>query len=312
LFLITPSLQAIWADFSEDNIFCRNQYYSVVFDGEGEAAVNAKLTLENINTEKSVNQIIIEVPGNEVRMIKAIQEMPARQRQCRQWEPVPMPMGYEEDLMIMPRENINKQCLEWYPYISGPRYYTLKFDKEQLSKSVQFTLNLPEPVLPQEAISILLYYKASGYVQEKTGVSHFNYETLKMPYDIETVRVAINVQEGLYLEGGKAKTDYLPSSTTYSLQNAPLALEGVQDKVASQFSREIQYVPGYTKNTSGLDPLESFVVEGKYATSQFALQKWFIIGVIIIFIFVLSGIVVFVRWDLKKTKALSKKKERLI
>ncbi len=306
-FLIIPSLQAISAGLSEDNIFCQNQYYSVVFDGEGEAAVNAKLSLENVDADESINEIMVEIPGDEIRMIKAIQEMPTRQRQCRRWEPVPMPIEYEEDSMAIP-QSTNKRCLEWYPYISGPRYYTLKFEKEQLSKSVQFTFSLPEPVLPQEAISILLYYKASGYVQEKAGLFRFNYETLKMPYDVETVRVAIDVQEGLYLEGGEAKTDYRPSPTTYSLQNAPLALEGVQNEVASKFSREIQYAPGYTKNTSGLDPFESFIVEGKYATSQFALQKWFIIGVIIIFVFVLGGIVVFIRWDLKKTKALSKKK----
>ncbi len=300
-FLIMPSLQAISADFSEDNFFCQNQYYSVVFDGEGEAAVNAKLTLENIDIDKSINQIMVEIPGDEVRMIKAIQEMPTRQRQCRQWGPVPIEYGEIPS-------RINKQCLEWYPYVSGPRYYTLKFEKEQLSKSVQFTLKLPEPVLPQETISILLYYKASGYVQEKAGIFHFNYETLKMPYDVETVRIAIDVQEGLYFEGGKAQTDYKPSPTVYSLQNAPSAIEGVQNKVASQFSREIQYAPGYTKSTSGLDPLESFIVEGKYAKSQFALEKWFVIGVIIIFIFVLGGIVIFIRWDLKKTKAISKKK----
>ncbi|TRZ80893.1 hypothetical protein D4R86_03520 [bacterium] len=290
-----------------DSVFGQSQYYSVIFDGEGEAAVNAKLNLENIDIDKNIDKFMVEIPGNDVRMIKAIQEISAQSRQCRRWEPIPMPMDYEEGSITMP-QSISQQCIEWYPDASGPRYYTLKFEKEQLSKSVQFTFNLPEPVLPQETISILLYYKASGYVQEKMGISYFNYETLKVPYDVESVRVAINVQEGLYLEGGEAKTDYLPSSTTYSLQKAPLALEGVQDVAISNFSRDIQYVPGYTKSTSGLDPLESFIVEGKYAKSQFALEKWFIIGVVIIFVFVLGGIIVFVRWDLKKTKALSKKR----
>jgi hypothetical protein len=306
-FLMIPSLQAISAGLSEGNIFCQNQYYSVVFDGEGEAAVNAKLTLENIDTDKSIDKIMVEIPGDEVRMIKAIQEMPTRRKQCRRWEPMPMPMEHEKDSMVIP-QSINRECIEWYPYVSGPRYYTLKFEKEQLSKSVQFTLNLPEPVLPHETISVLLYYKASGYVEEKSGIFHFNYETMKAPYDVETVRVAINVQEGLYLEGGKAETDYKPSPTTYSLQYAPSALEGVQDEATSKFSREIQYAPGYTKNTSGLDPFESFIVEGKYATSQFALEKWFIVGVVGIFILVLGGIVIFIRWDLKRAKRLSKKK----
>jgi len=316
LLVVMMSLMPTYAEFlpksiasvaTTDSVFGQSQYYSVIFDGEGEAAVNAKLNLENIDIDKNIDKLMVEIPGNDVRMIKAIQEISAQSRQCRRWEPIPMPMDYEEGSITMP-QNISQRCIEWYPYVAGPRYYTLKFEKEQLSKSVQFTFSLPDPVLPQETISILLYYKVSGYVQEKAGIFHFNYETLKIPYDVESVRVAINVQEGLYLEGGEAKTDYLPSSTTYSLQKAPLALEGVQDEAISKFSRDIQYAPGYTKSTSGLDPLESFIVEGKYAKSQFALEKWFIIGVAVIFVFVLSGIIIFIRWDLKRTKVLSKKR----
>src|SRR3989344_812837 len=81
------SVKSIWTPLPPDSpAFGSNQYYSVVFDGEGEAAVAAKLVI--VNTAKSnLTALNVEIPGN-VRIIAAVQEVQFKQRQCNNWERV--------------------------------------------------------------------------------------------------------------------------------------------------------------------------------------------------------------------------------
>lgn len=256
----------------EEEVFGQNQYYSVVFDGEGEAAVAAKLVLQN-NSKEEISSTIIEVPGTNIRMIRAVQEVYEKEKVCRYWDQVCVEEGSQGCLKY------ERKCTDWDWRIRRwqPKYYTLEPKAEELSNSVKYTFDLQAPLQEQDESSLLLYYKAPGYAQKSRGVFNFVFETIKAPYDVNQLRVAVNVQEGLYLKGGKAKTQYRPNYSVAFKEMAPQAA-GVESEAMRGFSQQIAYVSGYVKTTSGLDPWESFKVEGKYAESRFALYQGAIIA----------------------------------
>jgi hypothetical protein len=280
-----------------DGVFGQNQYYSVVYDGEGEAAVGAKLLIQN-NGKEDIDSTVIEIPGTGIRLIRAVQEVYNREQYCSRWgNQICVEKGaygcleYEEN------------CIDWRwrSKTYEPSYYTLEPEMEELSESVKYTFNFEKPLGEQEQSAILLYYKVNESAQKKLGVFSFNFETAKMDYDISNVRVAINVQEGLHLKGGEAETQYRSNaiySDTVELE-APVAM-GVQSKALSSFSNQITHVNGYTKTTSGLDPWESFAVEGKYAESRSALYIGAIIGWIVGTLIFLGGISSLVWWLTKR------------
>src|SRR3990167_5788480 len=142
----------------------QNQYYTVVFDGEGETAVAAKLTFQNA-TKDPIDSVDIEIPGTVVRLITAVQEI-SQQQPCLRYGPLPSyPQGEEQPQNIMP------PCLQYDYGYSLPYYYILTTKEDHLSLSTKVTLTLPKSVNSQEQFSVLLYYKAVGYV-EKIGRAH--------------------------------------------------------------------------------------------------------------------------------------------
>ena len=130
----------------------------------------------------------------------------------------------------------------------------------------------------------------------------FKFETIKSGLDVNQVRVAINVQEGFYLKGGKGQTQYQPP--IFSALESTSALKGVEDSSIRSFSQNIIYQSGYVKQTSGLDPWESFTVAGKYSSSRFLLY----LNGIFISIAVIIGIIFGVWFLVKKfRKKISEK-----
>ena len=117
----------------------QNQYYTVVFDGEGEAAVAVKLTFQN-TTKDPINSVDIEIPGTTVRLITAVQEI-SRQQPCLRYGPLPSyPQGEEQPQNIMP------PCLQYDYGYSLPYYYLLAPKEDHLSESTKVTLALPKSI----------------------------------------------------------------------------------------------------------------------------------------------------------------------
>src|SRR3989344_5147217 len=65
-----------------------NQYYTVTFDGEGEASVIGKLNFYNFG-KNQINNIRLEIPGNNIRIINIVQEYYGYNAICAH-------QGYEE------------------------------------------------------------------------------------------------------------------------------------------------------------------------------------------------------------------------
>ena len=276
-----------------DSGFGQNHYYVVNFDEEGEAAVAAKLVIQNTKKQE-ITDVVVEIPGQSVRIINAIQEARESTRKCRYWD----------DICIWYNNNIcekhAKKCYEWYyDYQPYQTYHTIDYDYEILSKSVKYTLHLPVNVSEQQTTTILLYYKATGYVDQSLGVYNFDFETAKLNYDINKIRVAITVQEDLYFKGGKTRIDFRPNS---GVMSKSLAAEGARSDEMQSFSSQITYSPGYVKEAQGLDPWESFHVKGKYASSWFALYKAWIILVLLALAAVVWGTNLFLINKVKKVR----------
>ncbi|MCX6706747.1 MAG: hypothetical protein NT001_01245 [Candidatus Woesearchaeota archaeon] len=258
--------------------FGQNQYYSVVFDGEGDAIVAAKIKLQNTGKE-NLTKINIEIPGKGVRMINMMQEVQKTQKQCNNWNDICL--EYNENQGC---QRYERKCSSWYEQPSWPlSYYTVDRIEHNLSKSSAFDLTLPVALESQQTGTIIFYYKVSGYAGKSLGVYDFDFETMKLNQDVNQVRVSINVIDGLYMSGGQSNIDYRSDAGFTAMEKATIASgAGIQSDELSSFSNNIEYQQGYVKTAQGLDPLESFHVKGKYASSWLMLHKLgLLIGIII-------------------------------
>lgn len=219
-------------------------YYQVVFDGEGEAAVVAKIIQLNTGKEK-IDKLTLEIPGrSNIRYI--FQEISPKQK-C---------LNYD---------NSTLKCITYgydYPYYQRS-YVNLDFAEEQLSWSKKVIVNLSEPIEQGKSAALILYYKAFGYVDKNIN---FDFETIKSPFDTPYLRIAVNVDEDLSLRGGETKTSYIPNFA--SLESFAQQKIGAMPDELSNFIRTISdnvaYAGGYVKTKTNLDPWESFHVTGRY------------------------------------------------
>lgn len=231
-------------------------YYQAVFDGEGEAAVVAKII--QLNTGKNdLDKIILEIPGRvNVRYI------------------------FQE---VVNQRNYSNYG---YPYY-GRSYVNLDFAEEQLSWSKKITANLSQPIQQGETGSLIIYYKAFGYV--KKGVNFdFDFETIKSYYDTPYLRVAVNVDEDLSLRSGETKTSYIPNFAALESMYAPkmAAVPETSSGFIDTVSSNAMHAGGYVQTKTNLDPWESFHVTGRYNEKRLWFLNYYeeIVGVTIVIV----------------------------
>ena len=288
LFALAGSVQATTIlpvppdDSSSTGSKTHDQYYSVVFDGEGEAAVIAKLNVVNL-TSLSMNAVNLDIPGKSLRLINTVQETQARS--CARY-------SYDKYDIYKP----STTC-EQYSTTYSANYYTLKPDVQKLKNVFSLTINLKQSIEPQSSTTIFLYYKVTGYVRSTLGMHNFNFETIKSNFDIDSVRVAVNVQEGFRIRGSSAKTNYAPNFTPLASEKS---LQGSTDSNIQAFSSRISRETGFVKQTQSLDPGENFVVKGSYASSVWLLYLQDVINIIIVIVLAVLGVLAVLRWRGRK------------
>lgn len=228
-----------------------NQYYDVLFDGEGEALVLAKLTFKN-NDDTNWTTIPLEIPG-QVRVITGLQYLG--------------PVYYQESY-------VKPQYLNpfWYPASTFSK--KIDFTQQQTSGTNIVTIMLDYPLPPGETITFFFYYKAKGYVNTNLFSYSFVFETIKNKYDSNQVRVAVNVQPELYLKGTESRVNYVDNMYAAKMS----AGEALASEEMKELSQRIESAPGLIKTTAGLDPFESFIVTGEYTKYHWWLQRWTIVG----------------------------------
>src|SRR3989344_1122535 len=95
-----------------DLTLSQNHFYSVNFDGEGEATVAAKVAIQNTGKEL-LKEVKLEIPGTSVRLINALQEVQTKKQRCSNWRDSPAPYSKETSWEDLPEEQRNK-CDYWY------------------------------------------------------------------------------------------------------------------------------------------------------------------------------------------------------
>lgn len=246
--LMVPFASAIY------DMGLQNQYYYIVFDEEAEAST---IAIFSMNNYEDIKDMQLEIPGRDFRIVSFVQEYYDYTKECVNWDEV------------CTGDVCTKTCSSYQEYPRYPaKYAEVDYDTEVLSNSILLKFNIPEQ--DQNEIKLILYYKTESYAEKSSGIYKFDFETIKSGYDTDSVRVAVDVTNNLYLEGGQASIDYR---------------DNVADgKVSSmEMASFVPYVQSaFVKESSVLDPLESFHVTGKYANSWFALNYWkVILGVLI-------------------------------
>jgi hypothetical protein len=261
-------------------LFGQSHYYSVVFRGNGEAIVYAKLVIPNPG-DTPLADLSFEVPGA-VPTEMAIYQMtvPAP---CNRY--LPMTSG----MIVQP-------CAEYgtpnydnsYYYGTGQAHYT-KVDFTNSGNLYKFTL--PNPVAANDTTAVVVAYAARGYVKDSFGLFKFDFETLKVPSRITKLQVAVDVDSDLILKGKQAVVNYAVPAAANS---TGLGLAAGQADISSQeFNNTVSSIGSngaMVKTASNLSPNESFTVKGEYAASWWRLNLFGIVMTVVIIILIIVGL----------------------
>ncbi|MAG18384.1 MAG: hypothetical protein CL944_02840 [Candidatus Diapherotrites archaeon] len=161
----------------------------------------------------------------------------------------------------------------------------VEYSKTLTSNATILHLELKESIPMNSQGTIVLFYKIPRYAKrDLVGNYNFDFKTIidKDAILIENLRVAVNVQEGLFMKGGEAKVDYKPNIGFMG----EMAMSKTMDvSIESPYYRDYYYsirnAQGLVKTARNLDPFESFHVKGNYGENWLALYFFDLIAGII-------------------------------
>ncbi|MBI4139626.1 hypothetical protein HY483_01550 [Candidatus Woesearchaeota archaeon] len=262
-------------------------FYTVSLDGEGEAFVAAKFKLAILDKMDSFS---FEIPGRSVRVLGVVQEYIETSQACSYYD------------------QVSKECLYWYTKYENPKYYSADFVVDKLSESSKVSVTLPKYFpLPSNASqsSLLVLYKVENVAVESGSVFSFDFSTPKFSMDISSARVSVSVVPPFVLKGSSdASIDYRGNVGMSMLaESSKTGLMASESSDIQSFSNSIEYTYGAdVYDASGLDPFESFTVQGKYAKSKWLFYKgWIGFGVLL-----LTSLILLLVWGVRKLINISR------
>lgn len=232
----------------------------VVFDGEQQATVAGELELAGVAGELEAVSMVI--PGSNVRFLKAFYRFTSETDQpdakCDEQKEYTYDQTTQKDVV----KRVYYTCLG-----------LLEAKTSRAADGLTVTLDLPLPLAIGETATLTFAYKADGYTKPASLVTNFTYATPRLPFDLATVRVRVDVIESLFLKGGTSETDYASEG---SLVDGIIGatLQSFEPKYGASFEHRYADSSAFVKTTQNLDPNESFSVSGTYATSWLALSWW--------------------------------------
>lgn len=258
-------------------LFGQRHYYSVLFRGNGEAIVTARLELTNPN-DQPLSEFSFQIPkvnAIEVSMYQSEQSWP-----CLRYD----------------YYSPNRPCLEYsqpnygaeiYPTYGGNVTYT-KIDFTTVGNLYKFTL--PNPVPPQKSTTVVLTYAAQGYAKNRFGLFTYAFETVKVPARIQSVQVAVDVDTELYLRGKRSNVEYANPAQTLSSEMGLGASAKITSPAFDQSVRSIGATGPVVKTAKALAPNESFIVKGEYARNWYRLYLGRIVAIVLIILAIVVGL----------------------
>lgn len=231
--------------------------YSVVFRGNGEAVVSAKFILSNFDQDTPISEVELRVPKINPQDVIAFQVI--KESQCIRFEPY-TPQSAESSY-------ISPRCLEYQEPDYFYDYSANKYQRAQSEvKGDTILVTLPTPIAKNKSGSFILYYSGFGYAKKNSfGAYNFEFESLKVNDQINSLTVGITTDSDLMLRGAKGKVDYRIEDSMMSEMKAVPAMGMAAPN--SRFDSYYQQIGQgtITKKASSLQPLDSYTVKGMYA-----------------------------------------------
>lgn len=281
LLVLLTSTKPANAQDQNSLLFGQIHRYSVIFRGNGEAIVYARIVLTNPSSTTMLNQLQLQPGSGQLSNFTAFQQV--LPQQCLQYS-----YGYGTN-------NCGKYGDPDYSpnnYYGGygnaggqTQYYPLSVD--QGSGSYQITLS--KPIAPNKSGAVILSYIATGYVKKSAlGLYTFNFETLKATDRISDVQVSADVDSDLLLKGKRSQVNY---------NNSSLGLQGLNESsstslnnpILDNISSQIGAYGPILKTAKGLAPGETLTVKGQYAASWWSLYLNSIIWILVIIAAIIAG-----------------------
>lgn len=286
----------------EPGFLGQDHSYTVVFRGNGEAVVSAKIVFTN-KSEENLSKISLRIPRVEPSQLSVYQVI--RERPC---------IIYKERLYNPTTRSYGPQVCEEYGDVDHyTSYGKSKYLKAESDLDID-TINivLPRTVSPNASGSFFIYYRAMGYATKGVfGTFNYVFETLKADDDVRSLRVGISTDSDLVLRGATGEVEYRFEEP--ALKSLDAAAMGVAQESVSIDRYVNQIGQGrITKTASNLAPLESYTVEGAYAKSVVKLygREIAITLTVILVVIVLTVVLIRFIWKrLKRKTAQTKEKE---
>lgn len=276
--------------------------YSVVFRGNGEAVVSARVVFTNTSSF-STSYVNLRVPTR-LRLDEVSVYQIIREEKCVRWDTLPpsseLPVPFDATVQIqMPSTTTQTRCAQWGAVDFTNTYYqNEKYQKASYTyQGDTLRVDLPVLVAPNYSGAFFVYFRAFGYAQKNlVGAYNFTFETLKADEPVKTVTVGISSDSDQYLRGAKANVNYrFDESSIASFNSAGKGIAApLPDARVTNFVSQIGQ-GSITKTASNLASLESYSVKGTYADSRWKLYSKELGIVISVALGVVIAIVILVR-----------------
>jgi hypothetical protein len=296
---------AVPSDYQQGTFFGQNHTYSVVFRGNGEAVVSARVVVGN-SGETPLKEIKLRVPNVQATGIFVFQIF--KEKTCMRYST----SVYDQVLRRYPPA----VCEEYQDpdYYNDYSYYNAKYKKADYEfKNDTLTIKLPSSIAAGKSGAFFVYFRTFGYAKKNAfGAYTYKFESLQVEDSIRSLSVGISTDSDLYLKGvtGEVNYRYNDVSTSMAKLNTAGVAEGVASPAMDSYVSSIGQGSIY-KSASDLAPLESYKVEGAYADSKAKLYgKELLIGagVLLLIVAVLVIVVIAVVRMLKKPNPPSEAK----
>lgn len=236
-------------------LFGQRHYYSVIFRGNGEAIVYAKLVVTNPEDEP-MKKFAFQIPVVEPYEMSVYQmELP---KVCANYDY----SGSKRECLRYRDPDYDSYYYYRYSGDEDATYTKIKYEKTDQT----YTLELPKAVEPHKTTAIILTYAGKGYVTKSVGTMKFAFETPKVASRIQEINVAVDVDSDLVLRGKKTQIDYGDSNSGIK-SGATLDAANMSSVELDRLQNQIGRYGVVQKEAKNLAPNESMIVRGEYATS---------------------------------------------
>jgi hypothetical protein len=256
----------------------QSQYYTVVFRGNGEAIVYAKLVINNIS-DKVISDFSFQMPKAMPSELVIYQIR--TQGRC---------LDYTTTMPSQPCTRFAEPdySSQYYPTPSGSNSY-LKISNYDKSGS-RYTFALPTPVDPGRSTALVIAYAAQGYARKTLGGHKFAFETFRVASRLQQVNVSVDVDSDQLLKGKKSSVNYATSDIELGLSASSTAT-GLGSSAMDRAVGKIGTSGPIMKNAKSLAPDESLTVKGEYADSWFGLYWDSVLLTVLIIAALIVGLV---------------------